>query len=186
MMHSIMLLTEYIVSVLFMKEVPSVMFREMRRKKQLLPEKLSEEIMVNGITGILGVTGDHGYPYTVPLNYVYHNGAIYFHCAKTGHKLDAIRNNNKVSFCVVEQDQVIPEAFTTYFRSVIAFGKAAEVTEKEEKLRVMRLFNQKYAPGRDEAGQMEVQREWDILCVQKIDVEHFTGKEAIELVKSRT
>ncbi|WP_077609571.1 pyridoxamine 5'-phosphate oxidase family protein [Clostridium sp. Marseille-P2415] len=161
------------------------MFREMRRKKQLLSKELSEDILNQGITGVLGVIGDEGYPYTVPLNYVYEDGVIYFHCAKSGHKLDAIRKNNKVSFCVIEKEQIVPEKFTTYFRSVIAFGKAGEVEEDNEKWRVMRLLNDKYAPGRDEAGDEEIQREWNILCVIKIQVEHLTGKEAIELVKKR-
>ena len=159
------------------------MFRKMRRNKQLLPDELAEQILINGRTGILGVSGDDGYPYTVPLNYVYENRTIYFHCAKAGHKLDAIRNNNKVSFCVIDKENIISERFTTYFRSVIAFGKAAEVVEDSEKLRIMRLLNNKYAPGLDEAGESEIKREWSILCVISINVEHLTGKEAIELLK---
>jgi hypothetical protein len=155
----------------------------MRRNKQLLPDELAEQILINGRTGILGVSGDDGYPYTVPLNYVYENRTIYFHCAKAGHKLDAIRNNNKVSFCVIDKEDIISERFTTYFRSVIAFGKAAEVVEDSEKLRIMRLLNNKYAPGLDEAGESEIKREWSILCVISINVEHLTGKEAIELLK---
>lgn len=162
------------------------MFRDMRRKKQLLPGSLSEEVLQKGATGILGVIGDGGYPYTVPLNYVYQDHTIYFHCAKSGHKLDAIQNNNKVSFCVIDRDEVISEELTTHFRSVVAFGRACEVTEEDEKLRAMLLFNAKYAPDRDDAGEKEIQREWNILCVMKIDVEHFTGKEATELVKRRT
>ena len=159
------------------------MFRKMRRNKQLLPDELAEQILINGRTGILGVSGDDGYPYTVPLNYVYENRTIYFHCAKAGHKLDAIRNNNKVSFCVIDKEDIISERFTTYFRSVIAFGKAAEVVEDSEKLRIMRLLNNKYAPCLDEAGESEIKREWSILCVISINVEHLTGKEAIELLK---
>lgn len=161
------------------------MFREMRRKKQLLSHEKAEEILVKGLTGVLGVSGDDDYPYTVPVNFVYDNGTIYFHCAKSGHKLDAIRKNNKVSFCVIDKEQVVPEEFTAYFRSVIAFGKATEVEEDNEKLKAMRLLNQKYSPGLDEAGDKEIQREWKILCVIKIQVEHLTGKDAIELVKKR-
>ena len=161
------------------------MFREMRRKKQLLPDAVSEEILSNGITGILGVSGDGGYPYTVPLNYAYEDKSIYFHCAKAGHKLDAIRRSDKVSFCVIDRDEIVPEEFTAYFRSVIAFGRAAKVEDEEEKLHAMRLLNRKYAPGLDEAGEKEIQREWGILCVVRIRVEHMTGKEAIELMSKR-
>lgn len=155
----------------------------MRRKKQLLTEEQTEQIMCNGITGILGVLGDDGYPYTVPVNYVYENKVIYFHCAKAGHKLDAIRNCEKVSFCVIEKEDVIPEKFTSFFRSAIAFGKASEITDDDTKLKAMQLLNSKYAPGLVKDGDKAIQNEWNRLCVIKIDVEHLTGKEAIELVK---
>ena len=162
------------------------MFREMRRKKQLLSDERSKRILTDGKTGILGVSGDDGYPYTVPVNYAYADGTIYFHCAKAGHKIDAIRSNNRVSFCVIDKEDIIPEEFTTYFRSVIAFGKAEEVMEDGEKLRAMRLLNQKYSPGLDERGNGEIQKSWDILSVVKIEVEHLTGKEANELAKSQS
>lgn len=159
------------------------MFREMRRKKQLLSSDRTKTILDNGITGILGVVGDEGYPYTIPLNYIYHQDYIYFHCAKVGHKLDALRANNKASFCVIEKELIVPEEFTAYFRSAVAFGKALEVSEEEEKLKAMRLLNNKYSPGLDVGGEAEIKKSWDALCVIKIKIEHLTGKESIELVK---
>ena len=78
-------------------------------------------------SGVLAVVGDDGYPYAVPLNYIYLNNKIYFHSAKEGHKVDAIAINNKVSFCVVAKDDVVPEELTTYFKSVIIFGKAKKL-----------------------------------------------------------
>jgi uncharacterized protein len=159
------------------------MFRELRRKKQLLPEESTEEILRNGRTGVMAVSGDNEYPYAVPLNYVYENGKIYFHCARSGHKLDAIRRLSKVSFCVIEKDHVVPELFATDFRSVIAFGKAKEVEDDAEKISVMRLLNNKYAPGLSEEGEKEIQKDWKILCVIRIEVEHLTGKEAAEQVR---
>lgn len=161
------------------------MFREMRRKKQQLAHDAAENVLKKGVTGVLGVLGDNGYPYTVPLNYVYEDGVIYFHCAKAGHKLDAIRSNDKVSFCVIGKEQIVPEEFTAYFRSVIAFGRALEVTDDDDKRRIMRLLNQKYSPGFSEAGEKAIQQQWDVLAVVKIHVEHLAGKEAIELVRQR-
>ena len=102
------------------------MFREMRRKKQQLAPERVEEILSRRTAGTLAVLGDEGYPYAVPLSYVYHNGRIYFHCAKAGHKLDAIRGCDKVSFCVIDQDEIVSAEFTTYFRSVIVFGRARD------------------------------------------------------------
>ena len=79
-------------------------FRKMRRSRQELPAAQTEKILRDGSTGVLSVLGENGYPYALPLNYVYLDGKIYFHCARTGHKLDAIRQCEKVSFCVVERD----------------------------------------------------------------------------------
>lgn len=97
-------------------------FREMRRKRQMLSAKESEEILRRMTNGTLALHGDGGYPYAVPVSYVYSDGRIYFHTAMQGHKVDALMRDDKVSFCVVEQDDVKPAEFTTYFRSVIAFG----------------------------------------------------------------
>lgn len=159
------------------------MFRGMRRKKQLLPKESAEDILKNGLTGVLAVLGDDEYPYAVPLNYVYENGKIYFHCARSGHKLDAIRKHNKVSFCVIDKDQIVPEIFATNYRSAIAFGKAKEVENDAEKISIMRLLNNKYAPGLFDEGEREIQKDWNILTVIRIEVEHLTGKEAAEQVK---
>lgn len=85
------------------------MFREMRRKKQLLPEEEAIAILKEGTFGVLALSGDDGYPYAVPISYVYEGGKLWFHCAKSGHKLDAIRREPKASFCVTAQDKVVPE-----------------------------------------------------------------------------
>jgi len=160
------------------------MFREMRRKKQLLSKKETEKILKSNTAGVLGVIGDEGYPYTVPLSYVYYDSKIYFHCAKSGHKLDAIMENNKVSFCVIDQDQIVPEEYTTYFRSVIAFGKA-RILEGEEMKRAITILGNKYSPNDEEGVQKEIQGALKQLCVIEIAIEHLTGKEAIELVKNK-
>lgn len=100
------------------------MFRKMRRKKQELTEKQCLDILRRAQTATLALSGDDGYPYSVPMNFVYEDGKIYFHGAKEGHKIDAIKNNPKVSMSIIDQEDVIEEELTTYFRSVILFGKA--------------------------------------------------------------
>ena len=89
------------------------MFRSMRRKKQCLSLQESIDILNRGTSGVLAVSGDGGYPYAVPMSYVYCDSKIFFHSAKQGHKLDAVLGNDKVSFCVVDQDEVQPQKFTT-------------------------------------------------------------------------
>ena len=94
------------------------MFREMRRKKQQLSMEESRRILDEGTSGVLALSGDEDYPYAVPISYVYDGDRLYFHCAKSGHKLDAVRRNPKASFCVIGQDQVLPEKYTTLFRRI--------------------------------------------------------------------
>ena len=112
------------------KEIP--MFREMRRKGNALSTEETIEIFNSNTNGVLAVLGDNDYPYAVPLSYVYHDNKIFFHGATSGHKLDAIRNHAKVSFCVVGQDDIIPEDFNSLFRSAIAFGTARILSDDDE------------------------------------------------------
>ena len=157
------------------------MFRKMRRFNQQLSLSESIEILEKGKTGVLAVLGDNGYPYTVPLNYVYENGKIYFHCAKAGHKISALQNCEKVSFCVIDKDDVSAEEITTYFRSVIVFGKAEILTEKEDIMKAARILGLKYCKNADFIDR-EIQRLMNTLCCVEISVEHMTGKQAKELV----
>ena len=90
------------------------MFREMRRKRQQMSLAETIEILEKGSFGVLSVYGDDDYPYGVPISYVYDDGKIYLHCAKTGHKIDGIIKNPKVSFCVTAQDLVVPEEYRTW------------------------------------------------------------------------
>ncbi len=157
------------------------MFRKMRRFNQQLSLSESIEILEKGKTGVLAVLGDNGYPYAVPLNYVYENGKIYFHCAKAGHKISALQNCEKVSFCVIDKDDVSAEEITTYFRSVIVFGKAEILTEKEDIMKAARILGLKYCKNADFIDR-EIRHFMSTLCCVKISVEHMTGKQAKELV----
>ena len=162
------------------------MFRQMRRFRQLLDDKLSADILTRSAVGVLALSGDDDYPYAVPVNYYYENGVIYIHGAVSGHKIDAIARNPKVSFCVVDENRNVPEEFTTYFRSVIAFGKARLVEDAEEKRLAAQKLADKFSPDEPaERRDAEIAREWKALGIIRIDIEHLSGKEAIELVRER-
>ena len=162
------------------------MFREMRRKKQLLLQEETEAILEKGTSGVLALSGDEGYPYAVPMSYVYHEGKLYFHCAREGHKLDAIARCPKASFCVVEQDQVEPLKYTTLFRSVIAFGTIRVLKDEGEMYTAVGALALKYAPMDTQSHREEfIQKDWAPLCVLEMTIDHLTGKEAIELVRAR-
>ena len=161
------------------------MFREMRRKRQQLTEAECVEILMKNTSGVLAVLGDSGYPYAVPLSYVYDSGSLYFHCAKSGHKLDAIKNCDKVSFCITDQDRVVPEKYTTYFRSVIIFGRASVVEQEEEIRSAIEKLAVKYHPDDSKDNRDSfIEKEYKAMCMVKIQIEHMTGKEAIELVNA--
>ena len=161
------------------------MFRSMRRIRQLLPEEETLAILENATSGVLALIGDDGYPYTVPLSYIHLNGKLYFHCALEGHKIDAIRQCEKASFCVVAQDQIVPEEFTTYFKSVIAFGKVRIMEDSDEKAAALRALAERYSPEQMEAGEREIASSMAHTAMIEFTIEHLTGKEATELAKRR-
>ena len=158
-------------------------FREMRRKRQQLTESESISILEKGTSGTLALLGDGGYPYAVPISFVYHEGKLYFHSALSGHKVDAIRNCDKASFCVIDQDEVHGERYTTYFRSVIAFGRIHIIEDEKERLTAAKLLGNRYNPNQDEALQKELNQGLHRMLVLCLDIEHLTGKMAIELTK---
>lgn len=162
------------------------MFREMRRKKQVLTLEENIQILNRGTSGVLAVSGDDDYPYAVPLSYVYHDNKIYFHCAKAGHKMDAIARNEKVSFCVIDKDQIVQEEYTSYFRSVIVFGKARVLENEEEKRKAIEILAARYSPDQEEVHRMQaIDNEFNIVRMIELTIDHISGKEAIELVKEK-
>ena len=160
-------------------------FREMRRKRQLLSDEESIGILKNATAGTLALLGDNDYPYAVPISYVYHERKLYFHSALAGHKVDAIRNCDKASFCVIDKDDVQPEKYTTFFRSVIAFGRIHIIEDDKEKLAMARMLGNRYNPNNDESLQREIEGGLSRMLMIRFDIEHLTGKEAIELVRQR-
>lgn len=159
------------------------MFREMRRKKQKLSKEECDRILYNGTSGVLALHGDNGYPYAVPVSYVYDGEKLLFHSAKNGHKIDAIIKNAAASFCVIDQDQIVPEEYTTYFRSIIAFGKIRILEDDTEKRSAIEKLAVKYAP--DDTAENRnnaIDREWKLLCMMEMEIEHLTGKQAIEMI----
>jgi nitroimidazol reductase NimA-like FMN-containing flavoprotein (pyridoxamine 5'-phosphate oxidase superfamily) len=161
------------------------MFREMRRKKQLLSESETIEILQSCTSGVLAVTGDNDYPYAVPLSFAYKDGKLFFHFAKAGHKIDGIKKNNKVSFCVIKTDDVIQKTFTTHFRSAIVFGRVRILTEDSEKKYALECLVEKYSPDYITEGQSEIEHDWNRVCVAEVQIEHMTGKAAIEIINNK-
>lgn len=162
------------------------MFRELRRKRQALSLEDCAGLLERGTSGVLALLGDDGYPYAVPLNYVYTDGRIYFHSARQGHKLDAIQNRSKASFCVIGQDRIVPQEYTSYFRSVIVFGTVRILEDETERRDAIEKLTVRYAPESSQADRSAmIDREWDRFCMLELTVDHMSGKEAIELVREK-
>lgn len=151
------------------------MFRELRRTDRRMDNSSVEAILHDGDYGVMSCMGDDEYGYGVPLNYVYYDNAIYFHCAYDGHKIDAIKNNCKVSFLVVNKSLVIPDELRTRYESVIAFGKASQL-DGQEKADALYKIGDKYSKGFEEIVRKEIESIFTGTCVVKIQIEHKEGK----------
>ena len=162
------------------------MFRKMRRFKQELSKEDTIKIFENGSYGTLAVLGDDDYPYAVPISYVYGNGKLYFHCAKQGHKLDAVQNNAKASFCVVSQDKVIPERLTTIYESAIAFGRARVIDDDTGMRKALECVAQKYSSvNSEESNKDAIEKHWSEVCIIALEIEHMSGKASMDIISSK-
>lgn len=159
------------------------MFRQMLKIKQLLSAEDLQAVMDRCTAGTMACIGDSGHPYSVPLSYAWQDGKIYFHSAKIGHKVDAIKANPQVSFSVIDEDTIVSAEYTTYFRSAIAFG-TARITEGEERIRGFKALVEKYSGDQPEDAKMKEIMGCTGALIIAIDVEHITGKEAIEYVRA--
>lgn len=155
----------------------------MRRSRQLLSEEESVRLLTSATAGVLSLVGDNGYPYGVPLSHVYSRGKLYFHSALSGHKVDAVRACDKASFTVIAGDDVKPSEFTTYFRSVVCFGRVRLIEDEAEKMVALRELGARFNPNEEELSE-EIRKGFARLVMIEFAIEHMTGKEAIELVRA--
>ena len=156
------------------------MKREMIRKQQQLSQEACEEILKRNTNGVLSLNGDDGFPYGVPISYVWFEGKIYFHSGGSGYKVDCIRRDSKASFTVVDLDQVVGEEYTTYFRSVIVSGNVAEVYG-DERISAFKAMTDKYSPSIDEDARMQEVKNCSSALLFCVSPEEITGKQAEEL-----
>lgn len=160
------------------------MERTMRRFKQQLKTEDTKQILRERTAGVLSLIDNEGLPYGVPVSFAYDgSNTIYFHSAVQGRKIDCIGGGCNCSFCVVDRDFIVPEEFTSYFRSVIVSGKVSIVNDKEDILKGLLLLCEKYSPGED--SKAEIEKCIKHVRVLRLDISQMTGKEAIELVNER-
>ena len=128
-----------------------------------------------GVYGILSTASIDGQPYGIPINYCYADDVIYFHSALEGHKIDNISDNNRVSFCVTGNVEILSEQFATKYESVIVFGKVSEVFGHEKHTALIHLLL-KYSPSFMEQGFKYIEDAGGKARTFKISVDSITGK----------
>lgn len=156
--------------------------RNMRRFKQQLTEDECIEIVQNTTAGVLSLCGEDNKPYGVPLSHVYENGNLYFHSALNGHKIDVLEQNANACFTIIDKDEIHPEKFTTYFRSVIAFGEISIIREEKEKQHILEIIGHRCNPSDSKGLMKEISVGFKRCHALKLRIDRITGKQAIELV----
>jgi len=157
------------------------MFREMRRIKQQIGEDECVRVLIEQKRGVLSVLGDEGYPYGIPLDHWYceEDGNLYFHCAKSGHKIDAIKACDKVSYCVFDEGVREGDDWPLHFNSVIVFGRMSIAEDDDLKRKICsRLFYKFSSDEKDLAREMA--SSFANVCCLKLEIEHMTGKRVKE------
>lgn len=152
------------------------MSREMYKKERQIADETVKEMLLTCKEGTLAVNGDDGYPYCIPMNFVYLNDAIYMHSAKYGYKIDALNADKKACFSVIVRAEVAPELFTTRYESIIASGDMEFIEDDSERRLVMETFIDRFSPDFHEGGMKFIKGALGKTAVLKLNIKEMTGK----------
>ena len=157
------------------------MFRPMRRKNRAISDEAAKQLLQQSRRGVLAVNGDDGYPFAIPVNYFYdpEQGRIYFHGAKTGHKVDALKKSDKVCFTVYGNEHFEPDDWAPYMQSTVVFGRCRLVEDAAQTEAKVRELAAKYYPNQEEID-TEVAKAIRAVQLYEIEIEHLTGKQVQE------
>ena len=157
------------------------MFRKMIKTQKQLPMEECITILKNEKRGVLSVLGDEDYPYGMPMNHFYNeeDGAVYFHCGKVGHRLDALRKHDKVSFCVYDQGYLDEGDWGLNIKSVIVFGRMQIVDDMEQIADISARLSRKFTSD-EEYIRKEIEKYGPGTLLLKLVPEHICGKQVKE------
>ena len=153
------------------------MFREMRRFKQQISKEECIRILKEQPRGIMSMYGDDGYPYGVPMNHWYseEDGKLYFHGAKEGHKIDSIKRDDKVSYCVYDQGFRREGEWALNISSVVLFGRIRIVEDEDKKREICTNLCRKFTDD-EEYLKKEMANAFPRVCCLELEIEHMSGK----------
>lgn len=153
------------------------MFRPIRRKKNEISDELAKDLLLKSKRGIFSVNGDDGYPYSIPVNYFYdeENGRIYFHGAKVGHKVDALKKSDKVCFTVFGNESFKEDDWAPYVQSTVVFGRCHLIEDQTKAIELVRKLATKYYPNKDLIEE-EIVAYGNAVQMFEIVIEHLSGK----------
>ena len=157
------------------------MFRAVRKKKNEISQDEAKNLLRSSRRGVLAVNGDEGYPYAIPINYLYdeENNKIIFHGAKAGHKVDSIKKNDKICFTVFGNETFTEENWAPYLQSVVVFGRCRLVENRDDTVRLVKKFALKYYPNEDMVNE-EIANSGKGVQMFEIKIEHLSGKKVQE------
>ena len=157
------------------------MFRKIRRSKKEISAEAAEALLQKSRRGVLAVNGDDGYPYAVPINYLYDAAAkkICFHGARAGHKFDSIKACDKVCFTVYGNETIKDLPWASYVQSAVVFGRCHTVEDSPAATELLKKLASKYYPDERTIDE-EIAQVGAAAQVFEIEIEHLTGKEIQE------
>jgi nitroimidazol reductase NimA-like FMN-containing flavoprotein (pyridoxamine 5'-phosphate oxidase superfamily) len=153
------------------------MFREMVRFKQALTPEECAEVLRSEKRAVLSVNGDDGYPYCIPINHFYNDedGKIYFHGGKAGHRVDAVKANDKVCLCVYDAGNHVGENWWLTVKSVVVFGRCRAIEDEDRMIEITRKICYKFTEDEDYIAKEIEKSAWRTLLFE-IEPEHISGK----------
>lgn len=153
------------------------MFRELVRKDKAIAQEECITLLGTQLRGVLSVLGDEDYPYGMPMNHYYNpeDGCLYFHCGKSGHRLDALKQHPKVSFCVYDDGIRKDGGWALQIRSVIVFGKIEIIEDLAQIIDVTTQLSHKFTQD-DAYIQQEIRQYASGTLLLKLTPEHISGK----------
>lgn len=157
------------------------MFRPIRRIKREISVDKAKELLINERRGVLSVNGDDGYPYAVPINYIFveEENKIYFHGARAGHKFDSIKADDKVCFTVYGNEMIKDEDWAPYMQSTVVFGRCHLIDDQDKAVKYVKKMAMKYYPD-EQTADVEIEKYKNAFQMFELEIEHLSGKEIQE------